>query len=71
MIVKHLQIIFNRGFDNASMILAITWYVGKNKLKLHYNYSKTKLKMFASKRINSYNPHEVIILSCSKYHHQQ
>jgi len=29
MIVKHLQIIFNRGFDNASMILAITWYVGK------------------------------------------
>jgi hypothetical protein len=38
----------------------------KNKLKLYYNYLKTKLKKFVSKRINNCNPHEVIILSCSK-----
>ncbi len=31
MIVKHLQIIFNRGFDSAFTILAIKWYVKKKK----------------------------------------
>ncbi len=64
MIVKHLQIIFNRGSNSTFTILAITWYVNKRKnVKLYYNYSKTKLKNIFS---NNCTPHEVIILSCSK-----